>query len=51
MTVFFRLTVPHGWAIFRLPWAVMALALLMQSGERVSIDALSRLPTKGWRKG
>lgn len=39
MTVVIQLTVPEGWANFHLPWAAMALALVVLGGGRVSIDA------------
>jgi putative oxidoreductase len=39
MTVVIQLTVPEGWANFHLPWAAMALALVVLGGGRASIDA------------
>lgn len=38
MTVVIQLTVPGGWANFHLPWAAMALALLVYGGGRLSAD-------------
>jgi putative oxidoreductase len=41
MTAIIQLTVPDGWANFHLPWAAMALALLVFGGGRASLDALA----------
>ena len=40
MTAVIQLTVPDGWANFHLPWAAMALALLIFGGGRIALDAL-----------
>ncbi|MBX9466235.1 MAG: DoxX family protein [Aquamicrobium sp.] len=40
MTAVIQLTIPDGWANFHLPWAAMALALVVYGGGRVSADAL-----------
>jgi putative oxidoreductase len=39
MTVVIQLTVPEGWTNFHLPWAAMALALVVLGGGLASIDA------------
>jgi putative oxidoreductase len=38
MTAVIQLTVPEGWANFHLPWAAMALALIVYGGGRISAD-------------
>ncbi|MEW6257464.1 MAG: DoxX family protein [Pseudomonadota bacterium] len=38
MTLVIQLTVPEGWANFHLPWAAMALALLVFGAGRASLD-------------
>jgi putative oxidoreductase len=38
MTVVIQLTVPEGWANFHLPWAAMAIALIVFGGGRLSAD-------------
>ncbi len=38
MTVVIQLTVPEGWANFHLPWAAMAIALVVYGGGRLSLD-------------
>lgn len=38
MTAVIQLTVPEGWANFHLPWAAMALALVVHGGGRLSAD-------------
>ena len=38
MTAIIQLTVPDGWANFHLPWAAMALALMVFGGGRLSLD-------------
>ena len=38
MTAVIQLTVPEGWANFHLPWAAMALALIVFGGGAASLD-------------
>ena len=38
MTAVIQITVPEGWANFHLPWAAMALALVVYGGGKVSLD-------------
>ncbi len=40
MTAIIQLTVPEGWANFHLPWAAMALALVVFGGGRIALDPL-----------
>ncbi len=40
MTAIIQLTVPDGWANFHLPWAAMALALVVYGGGAISLDRL-----------
>jgi putative oxidoreductase len=40
MTAIIQITIPDGWANFHLPWAAMALALLVWGGGPLSADAL-----------
>jgi len=40
MTAIIQLTVPDGWANFHLPWAAMALALVVFGGGRIALDPL-----------
>lgn len=40
MTAVIQLTVPEGWANFHLPWAAMALALVVHGGGTLSLDRL-----------
>lgn len=40
MTAVIQLTVPEGWANFHLPWAAMALALVVYGGGALSLDRL-----------
>jgi putative oxidoreductase len=40
MTAIIQLTVPDGWANFHLPWAAMALALIVWGAGPLSIDRL-----------
>ncbi|MCB8836200.1 DoxX family protein [Aurantimonas sp. VKM B-3413] len=40
MTAVIQLTVPDGWANFHLPWAAMALALVVFGGGRIAFDRL-----------
>ena len=41
MTAIIQLTVPDGWANFHLPWAAMALTLVVFGGGRIALDALA----------
>lgn len=38
MTAVIQLTVPEGWANFHLPWAAMALALLVFGPGKIALD-------------
>ncbi|MDI6026918.1 DoxX family protein [Corticibacterium sp. UT-5YL-CI-8] len=40
MTAIIQLTVPEGWANFHLPWAAMALTLVVYGGGGLSLDRL-----------
>ncbi|MGV8937375.1 MAG: DoxX family protein [Allorhizobium sp.] len=40
MTAIIQLTIPDGWANFHLPWAAMALALVVFGGGRIALDSL-----------
>ncbi len=40
MTAIIQLTAPDGWANFHLPWAAMALALVVFGPGRAALDAL-----------
>lgn len=40
MTAVIQLTVPEGWANFHLPWAAMALALIVFGGGPIALDRL-----------
>ena len=40
MTAVIQITVPEGWANFHLPWAAMALALVVFGGGAISLDRL-----------
>ena len=42
MTAVIQITVPEGWANFHLPWAAMALTLVVFGGGRIAVDALFR---------
>jgi putative oxidoreductase len=42
MTAVIQLTVPDGWANFHLPWAAMALALVVYGGGKLGLDGLLR---------
>jgi putative oxidoreductase len=47
MTAVIQLTIPDGWANFHLPWAAMALTLVVLGGGALSADgALARRLTK-----
>lgn len=43
MTAVIQLTVPDGWANFHLPWAAMALTLVVYGGGRIALDTLVKL--------
>lgn len=45
MTAVIQLTIPDGWANFHLPWAAMALALVVYGGGRIAFDGLFK-----WRR-
>lgn len=38
MTAIIQLTIPEGWANFHLPWAAMALTLVVYGGGTLSLD-------------
>lgn len=40
MTAIIQLTVPDGWETYHLPWAAMAMALVVIGPGRLSLDAL-----------
>ena len=40
MTAIIQLTVPEGWANFHLPWAAMALTLVVFGGGKIALDTL-----------
>lgn len=40
MTGIIQLTIPDGWANFHLPWAAMALAIVVHGPGRLSLDRL-----------
>jgi putative oxidoreductase len=42
MTAVIQITVPEGWANFHLPWAAMALTLVVFGGGRIAVDAFLR---------
>jgi putative oxidoreductase len=42
MTAVIQITVPEGWANFHLPWAAMALTLIVFGGGKIAVDALIR---------
>lgn len=44
MTAVIQLTVPDGWANFHLPWAAMALALIVFGGGRIGLDRFRQQP-------
>jgi putative oxidoreductase len=35
-----QLTIPDGWANFHLPWAAMAIAIIVIGAGKFSLDAL-----------
>lgn len=45
MTLVIQLTVPEGWANFHLPWAAMALALVVFGGGPYAVERLLPQPT------
>lgn len=42
MTALVQLTIPDGWANFHLPWAAMALAIIVLGPGKLSLDWLLR---------
>jgi putative oxidoreductase len=40
MTAIIQITVPEGWANFHLPWAAMALTLVVFGGGKIALDTL-----------
>ncbi len=42
MTALIQLTIPDGWANFHLPWAAMALAIIVIGPGRISLDRILR---------
>jgi putative oxidoreductase len=42
MTAIIQITVPEGWANFHLPWAAMALTLVVFGGGRMGLDGVLR---------
>jgi putative oxidoreductase len=40
MTALIQLTIPDGWANFHLPWAAMAIAIIVIGPGKLSLDAL-----------
>lgn len=40
MTAMIQLTIPDGWANFHLPWAAMAIAIIVIGAGKISLDAL-----------
>lgn len=42
MTVLIQLTIPDGWANFHLPWAAMAIAIIVLGPGKISLDWLLR---------
>lgn len=42
MVAIIQITVPEGWANFHLPWAAMALTLVVFGGGKISIDTFVR---------
>jgi putative oxidoreductase len=43
MTAVIQLTIPDGWANFHLPWAAMALTLVVYGGGRIALGSLGEL--------
>ncbi len=46
MTGVIQLTVPEGWANFHLPWAAMALALVVYGSGKFAVDPVIGLESK-----
>lgn len=46
MTAVIQITVPEGWANFHLPWAAMALTLVVFGGGRIALDEWRRRPSE-----
>lgn len=46
MTAIIQLTIPDGWANFHLPWAAMALALVVYGGGRIGLDTWLGSPSR-----
>jgi putative oxidoreductase len=42
MTALIQLTIPDGWANFHLPWAAMAIAIIVIGPGKISLDWLRR---------
>ena len=42
MTALIQLTIPDGWANFHLPWAAMAIAIIVIGPGKISLDFLLR---------
>ena len=42
MTALIQLTIPDGWANFHLPWAAMALAIIVIGPGKISLDRILR---------
>jgi putative oxidoreductase len=42
MTALIQLTIPDGWANFHLPWAAMAIAIIVIGPGKISLDWLLR---------
>jgi putative oxidoreductase len=42
MTAMIQLTIPDGWANFHLPWAAMAIAIIVIGAGKFSLDAILR---------
>ena len=47
MTAVIQLTVPDGWANFHLPWAAMALSLVVFGGGKIGLESLWQSPRRG----
>jgi putative oxidoreductase len=44
MTALIQLTIPDGWANFHLPWAAMAIAIIVLGPSKISLDWMLRRP-------
>jgi putative oxidoreductase len=42
MTALIQLTIPDGWANFHLPWAAMAISIIVLGPGKISLDRLLR---------